>query len=333
MKKNFIILFTLISLISIKLFSEEIPLSIDSLKGGVPLNLKGKFRSPFANPEYGGPANVRVGFLLKSVSSYNIKEGKFNADFYISYTSDKPMPKNIVPHLTNGYLEDDEHLVVITDRSTFKLWKIHGTFYSNPDLSNYPFDTQELRIEIEENDAGIDQVIFEPDAKNTNLDADFFMPGWEVNYQSSRTLKHYYPDRFDYDDLYYPRYIFLLGIKRYGTNALFTVFVPAFVILFVSLSGIWLNYDDLGDRINLSAPMLAAAVLFHYTLVQELPATPYLTRADKLMCSVYIGLIINLLASWMYFFFDRKYYDIIFNYSKKIIPPLNLILYILGSLL
>lgn len=301
--------------------------------GGVPKSTSGKYRSPFSNPDFGQPAKVRIGFLLKSINSYSIKEGKFIADFYISYTSDKPMPSNIQPHLTNGFIEDDEHLITITDRPTFKLWKVHGTFYSNPDLRNYPFDTQELEIQIEENDAGIDQIIFFADSKNTNLDTDFFMPGWEVHYQESRTMKHYYPDRFDYDDLYYPRYVFRLGIKRYATNALFTVFFPAFVILFVSLSAVWLKVENIDTRINTSAPMLAAAVLFHYTIVQEIPATAYLTRADKVMLTVYIGLLLNLIASWCFFFFDEKHNEKIYKYGKIIVPPLNIVLFLLGSLL
>ena len=314
------------------LSAEEI-LNLPNIQIGVPIQNSGRFLSPFANPNYGEPAKVRVGFLLKSISSYSIKDAKFNADFYISYTSDKPMPSNIMPHLTNGYIEDNEHITIISNLPTFKLWKIHGTFYSNPDLRKYPFDTQELSIEIEEDDAGIDQIIFIADPKRTNMDVDFFMPGWEVNYLESRTVRHYYPDRFDNDDLYYPRYIFHLGIKRYASNALFTVYFPAFVIMFVSLSGIWLNKKHLDTRINSSAPMLASAVLFHYTIVQGLPPTAYLTGADKIMIAVYCGLMLNLMATWSFFFIDEKYHNRIYILGKYLAPPLNIILFLLGALL
>ena len=329
----YLLIFLIYSFPFFRLVCEDTPVISDLKSSGVPIHKAGKYLSPFANPDYGEPAKVRVGFLLKSISSYSIKEAKFFADFYISYTSDKPMPPNIVPHVTNGYIEDDEHVKIIADQPTFKLWKIHATFYSNPDLRQYPFDTQELEIEIEEDDAGIDQIIFIADPKNTNMDVDFFMPGWEVNYLESRTIRHYYPDRFDNDDLYYPRYIFRLGIKRYASNALFTVYFPAFVIMFVSLSGIWLDKAHLDTRINSSAPMLAAAVLFHYTIVQELPPTAYLTGADKIMIAVYCGLMLNLLATWCFFFFDEKYHYRIYILGKYTVPPLNAILFLLGALL
>ncbi|MCB1176350.1 MAG: hypothetical protein KDK36_02115, partial [Leptospiraceae bacterium] len=293
----------------------------------------GKFRSPFANPNFGEPAKVRVGFLLKSITAYDIKQGSFEADFYLTYTSDKPMPPNIDPHFTNGYLMDDDHKNQIADEPTFKMWKYHATFYSIPDLRDYPFDSQELEIGIEEDDVGIDQLVFIADKANTNLDSNFFMAGWDVLYQESRSLNHYYPDRFEYDDLYYPRYVFRLGVKKFATNALFTVYVPAFIIVLVSMSGILLKKEEVDTRINSSAPMLAAAVLFHFTLSQELPATAYLTRADKIMLGVYLGLMVNMFATWAFFLFDEKHADIIYYLGKRLVPPCNLILYGMGCLL
>jgi hypothetical protein len=159
------------------------------------------------------------------------------------------------------------------------------------------------------------------------------MPGWEVNYLESRTIRHYYPDRFDNDDLYYPRYIFRLGIKRYASNALFTVYFPAFVIMFVSLSGIWLDKAHLDTRINSSAPMLAAAVLFHYTIVQELPPTAYLTGADKIMIAVYCWSYVKSLSYMVFFFFDEKYHYRIYILGKYTVPPLKCSLFLLGALL
>ena len=300
---------------------------------GMPYNKEGRFKSPFANPNFGKPCKVNVGFMLKSITSYSIKEGKFYADFYLSYTSDKPMPGDIQPHFTNGMLEEDSHMAVIANEPTFKLWRVHAVFFHEADLRSYPFDSQELEIGIEEGDVGIDQINFIADKDHTNLDSDFVMPGWEVTHIESRILTHYYPDRFEHDDMYYPRYIFRLGISRFSNSALFTVFLPAFVIVLVSLSGIWLSGKQIDTRINASAPMLAAAVLFHYTLSQEIPATAYLTRADKLMMGVYLGLIVNLFATWAFFFFDSKHEEKIYQLGRKIVPPLNIILYILGSTL
>jgi hypothetical protein len=297
--------------------------------GGVPIHPEGAYRSPFANPKFGGPCNIRVGFLLNHIRNFDIKEGTYDAEFYLSYTSDKPMPP-MDPDFTNGKIDDKE---VVADTPTFKLYHFRGEFSSMPDLRNYPFDKQDLEIEIEENQNGNDQVNLIPDREHSNLDAGFDMPGWLVEDFEGRILNHHYPDRFDHDDLYYGRYHFILGIRRFATNAVFSVFVPAFVIVLISLIGLWLPRAELEVRSNASAPMLAAAVIFHFTLNQALPATPYLTRADKLMSGVYVALIINMVATWLWFLFDEKHEETIFKLGKYVVPPLTIAIMVLSSVL
>jgi hypothetical protein len=297
--------------------------------GGVPTHPEGRFRSPFANPSFGSTARVRVATLLTAVRNYDIKEGTFDADFYVSYTSDKPMPEMNLT-FTNG---KEESKTVIADKPTFKLIHYLGTFSSPVDLRAYPFDVQNLSIEIEDDRNGIDQVRLTHDVEHTNLDVGFEVPGWEVVSLDGRVMSHYYPDRFDHDDLYYSRYKLNLGIRRFATSAAFTVFVPAIVIVLISLSGLWLPRAELEVRSNASAPMLAAAVLFHFALMQELPATAYLTRADKVMLAVYVSLLLNMLATWAWFVFPEKYEETIFRWGRAIVPPITAIAMVAGSFL
>jgi hypothetical protein len=287
--------------------------------GGVPYHPEGRFRSPFADPKFGEPAQVRVGLLLGSVREYDIQKGTFNADLFLSLTSDKPMP-SLNPVLVNGKADVSEKLA---DRPTFKLYRFIGTFSTDVDLRDYPFDTQELAIEIEDDNSGVDAIRLIPSQEHTNLDVGFNVPGWETAYIEARVLNHYYPDRFDNDDLYYPRYVFRLGIKRFTTSAIFTVFVPAFVIVLISLTGLWLPREELEVRSNATVPMLAAAVLFHFALIQQLPATGYLTRADKLMLSVYVILGFHMLISWLWFVFDEKHTERIKMLGKWLGVPIT----------
>jgi hypothetical protein len=297
--------------------------------GGVPVHPTGRFRSPFGDPEAKAPVNVRVGLLLASVRQYDIKEGTFEADFFLSLTSDQPMPKMDL-EFANGR---EDHKSVLADLPTFKLFHYAANFFAPVDLRNYPFDTQKLVMEIEENTHGADAIRLIPEAEHSHLDDGFQVPGWEVAYIEARTLNHYYPDRFDGDDMYYPKYQFHLGIKRFATSAAFTVFVPAIVIVLISLSGLWLPRAELEVRSNASAPMLAAAVLFHFALMQALPATAYLTRADKVMLAVYASLMLNMMATWLWFIFHERHEEAIFRYGRMVVPPLTVALMLGGSFL
>jgi hypothetical protein len=301
---------------------DQIETAVLGPDGGVPIHVEGHYRSPFANPYFGEVATVRVGLVLNDIEQYDIMKGSFQADFYLSLTSDRPMPSMdlIFP---NGKADSKE---VIADRPTFKFYRFTGTFTKAPDLRTYPFDSQILEIGIEENTEGIDQIRLIPDQAHTNLEEGFDVIGWDVGYVEARTYSHNYPDRFDDDDLYYSRYVYRLGIDRYGTSAIFTVYVPAIVIVIISRMGIWVPQDEMEVRSNSQAPMLAAAVLFHFALMQQLPAVSYLTRADKLMIGVYISLLLGMLSTWCFFLVQEHHRDKVFIWARRIVPPVTVAL-------
>jgi hypothetical protein len=300
----------------------------DPAKGGVPIHKEGVYRSPFASPNK-PQVSAKVGFMLETVEEFDIKKGAFTAHFFVSLTSDRPMPP-IDLRPTNGKVEEKE---LLADLPTFKMWKMVGTFHIKPDLHAYPFDTQDLTIELEDDSNGQDVLRLRSDVDHTFLDSDFSVPGWDTAYVRARILTHYYPDRFENDDLYYSKYKFTLGVKRFATSAMFTVFMPALVIVMISLSGLWFPRDELEVRSNATTPMLAAAVLFHFALMQELPATAYLSRADKLMMAVYMCLFLHMLSSWIWFVFDEKHIEMLFKWAKYVCAPLTFIIMACGILL
>jgi hypothetical protein len=297
--------------------------------GGVPTHPGNPtYRSPFASPTPVAPVRVKVAMLLNSVDEYDVKTATFTADFFISFTSNVPMPAMNI-QFPNGKVDDKETLA---DKPTFKLLRIRGSFKSPPDLRKYPFDAQELKILVEDDQHGIDTLRFSVDKERTQLARGFRALGWQVNYVEARSISHSYPDRFEGDDLYYGRYVFTLGLERYATSAAFKVFVPAFVIVIISLLGMWVPPNEMEVRSNAGAPMLAGAVLFHFALMQELPATSYLTRADKLMMGVYICLLLGMLSTWFMFLVKEERMELVFRVARWVVPPLSGVVMVLACL-
>lgn len=295
--------------------------------GKVPIHREGPYKSPFAHPRFGGPATARVGMVIQDVREYNIQTGAFEAEFFLSLTSDKDMPNlNLV--FTNGHEID---LKVIGDTPTFKFFHVSGKFSSAIDLREYPFDTQSLNIEIEDQSAGVDQLLFVPDKSRTSLDEGFEVASFGVASIGAHSYRHAYPTRFDRDDLYMSRYKFELGLDRFATSAAFSVYVPAYIIVLISLIGLWVPADELEVRSNAGAPMLAAAVLFHYSLISALPATGYLTHADKLMLGVYISLLLNMLTTWAFLIVEEEHVEVWFKRFRAIVPPLTVLVMAVSS--
>jgi hypothetical protein len=290
--------------------------------GGVPSHPGATtYKSPFAAPGSPLPVKIKVGILLNSIDDYDIKTGLYTADFFLSLTSDVPMP-TIRLSFPNGKVETNE---LMADKPTFKLYRLGGDFKSPPNLRKYPFDSQELKIMVEDDFRGIDQVRFSVDKERTQLARGFRALGWQVAYLEARSTSQSYPDRFENDDLIYGRYTFTISLERYATSAAFTVFVPAFVIVLISLLGMWVPPGEMEVRSNAGAPMLAAAVLFHFALMQELPATSYLTRADKLMLGVYVSLALGMLSTWWMFLVEEHNQDKVFIVARIAVPVLTVI--------
>lgn len=298
--------------------------------GGVPHHPKGTtYRSPFAKPDAAVPLRVNVAMMLNSVDDYDVKSGKFSADFYLSLTSAEPMP-DLELQFANGVLDKK---TVLADRPTFKLYRMTGAFKSPADLRKYPFDAQDLRIVIEDDKRGTDQVRLVVDKERTTLARGFRAVGWQVSYVEARSLSVVHGDRFEGDDLYYGRYIFTLGLERFATSATFKVFVPAFVIVLISLLGMWVPPEEMEVRSNAGAPMLAGAVLFHYTLMQELPATSYFTRADKLMLGVYVSLVLGMVSTWWMFIVPEDHIRRVFRIARVVVPCITILVMALACTL
>jgi hypothetical protein len=295
--------------------------------GGVPRQPGGtQYRSPFAQANAGQAIRIKVGMLLNTVDDYDVKTGTFTADFFLSLTSQVSMP-TLNLSSPNGKLDSKE---VIADKPTFKLYRFVGQFKSPADLRKYPFDSQALKILLEDDIRGTDQLRFVVDKEHTQLGRGFRAVGWQVDYVEARSISQSYPDRFEGDDLYYGRYAFTLGLERFATSAAFKVFVPAFVIVIIALLGMWVPPDKMEVRSNAGAPMLAGAVLFHFALMQELPATSYLTRADKLMLGVYTSLAIGMISTWCMFLVKSENTMVVFRVSRIVVPIVTAIVMALG---
>jgi hypothetical protein len=297
--------------------------------GKVPIHREGPFKSPLAHPRFGGATNTKVGLVIREIRDFSIQTGGFEAEFFLSLTGDKELPP-VNPVFTNGH---EVTLTPLVDAPTFKLYQVSGKFTAEVDLRNYPFDKQALDIDFEDAKAGIDQIVFEPDANRTSLDSAFKLTGFGVASVTALAYKHKYPPRFDRDDLYVSRYRFIVNLERYATSAAFSVYVPAFIIVLISLMGMWVVPEELEVRSNAGAPMLAAAVLFHYSLVQELPATAYLTPADKLMLGVYLSLLLNMGSTWALLLGDEEWAMKVFTQARLWVPIATAVIMALACIL
>lgn len=198
----------------------------------------GKVRDPPGGPlskSAGAPAvrvtKAKVGLVIREIREFNIQTGGFEADFFLSLTGDKELP-NLNLAFTNGH---EVNVTPIADAPTFKLYSVTRKFTTEIDLRDYPFDDQVLQILMK-----IRRRAWTSSSSrrtrgaraSTRRSASRASAPQKV---SAVSYKHKYPQRFDRDDLYVSRYKFTTTVARFATSAALDVYVPALIIVLISL--------------------------------------------------------------------------------------------------
>jgi len=164
------------------------------------------------------------------------------------------------------------------------------TFSEQMELRSFPFDCQDFTIVIRES-SGTKKAVLLPEPRYASskhlkrseffkLDPtfsmmdewDFYSTMLEVADSSSgasrsKSVYHEITVRFK--------------MKRRWKVYIYNIIIYFMVITFLSLTCFALDYEDIGERLNLAVMIVLTLVAFQHTIFSKLPNIPYLTFMDK----------------------------------------------------
>jgi hypothetical protein len=226
------------------------------------------------------PLVIEVGVYVVGVSEFQLDNGIYNADFYLTMHCSRPCSAEEAGIDVMG-VSGSEGLNVelrIQEESYFE-YRVQAVLAHNKiDLSRFPFDTHSLRITIEAKFATADVVTFTEHATENGVDSDANLPGWDLQdtYSVQISEKPYYGA-----DLGYSRYTFTMTLNRVPVAALIRDILPALVILFISFLGTFM--PDRNSRIGLAGGILLAMLVHHLGVSGNIPAVAYPVYFDAFM--------------------------------------------------
>jgi hypothetical protein len=237
------------------------------------------------------PEQLTVGVYLLNIGKIDLQTGSYDLDFYFwlasasnsttDFTKQKPTfdfmnsmnakiePSRIEPH----YYEV----------------RVKGTFLKNMDFRNYPFDTQQVTVEVEGFET-VDKQVFVPDTIASGYDSLINVPGWNLGKTEQSVIVHQYPDQS------FSRYIFSFDIQRAALSAFLKTIFPVIIITTIAMLAFWMSPTNFPPRIGLAASTLLAAVAAHLAAASQLPPIGYLTLMDKVMIVAYALFLNNLVS-------------------------------------
>lgn len=237
------------------------------------------------------PERLTTGVYLLNMGKVDLQTGSYDLDFYfwlsampdstVDFTKQKPMFDFM--NSMNAKIEPSR-----TEPHYYEV-RVKGTFLKNMDFRNYPFDTQQVTVEVEGFET-VDKQVFVPDTIASGYDSLINVPGWNLGKTEQSVIVHQYPDQS------FSRYIFSFDIQRAALSAFLKTIFPVIIITTIAMLAFWMSPTNFPPRIGLAASTLLAAVAAHLAAASQLPPIGYLTLMDKVMIVAYALFLNNLVS-------------------------------------
>jgi hypothetical protein len=258
-----------------------------------------------APPAQKKPDVVRVGALINDIQQLELSTHSYNVDMYMWFRWKDPDrdPSNtfefmnafelwghILTHETGTpqRLPNGDYLKVVRNQ---------GKFNAKLPLGKYPFDTQNLLVEMEDTSADTSKVIYKPDRDPVALSPGVTLPGWDIGQPTMRVIDNTYATDFgDYSapDQTYSRVIIDVPVTRpAGTYAL-KLLLPMLLVALTAALSLAVHPRWVEGRVGIGITALLTLVALQLTSNATLPEVNYLLLLDKLYILSYIFVVLTL---------------------------------------
>jgi len=246
------------------------------------------------------------------VGNFDLTKGTFISDFYLVF---KWSDQNLSPsafEFINGRATSKEKIYESIENGSCEVWyRIQASLYMSPDFTNYPFDSQELPIIIEDGKNNISMLRYTALREIGGYENTVSVPGWKVEGFEFYIEEHTYP----WGEVY-SRAVFKLKLVREASATGAKLMLPPIIFCIVSGLSFFFKADKITHRIGLGTSTLISAVMFHLSQTTSLPPLPSLILIDKIMISVYVFLASSLLATTL-IYIDEEFWKHV-DYTKQV---------------
>lgn len=236
------------------------------------------------------PQELTAGVYIINIGKIDLQTGSYDLDFYFWISTSDPSVDFTKEKPRFDFMNAQR---ITVDQSTLEPnyyeVRVRGTFLKNMDFRNYPFDKQQVTVEVEGFET-VDKLVFVPDTAASGHDSLINVPGWNIGENESTILVHQYPDGA------YSRYMFSFVIERAALSSFLKTIFPVLIITTIAMLAFWMSPTNFSPRIGLAASTLLAAVAAHLNAANQIPPVGYLTLMDKVMLVVYALFLNNLLS-------------------------------------
>ena len=243
------------------------------------------------------PTRVRLGMRIRHIGTIDEQNGVYNAELTLLERWDvgglrpDPRPRNAGETFDIALDETRKD-----GDQCFREERYNGQFLTWFRLHRFPFDSQNLRVNLEDRVHTDAQIVYDTALWPNTISADAYreIGGWRIaDYPRVAFIKH---STFAFPQTSpHPTLILVeIPIKRQYLFYVTRYFLPLFLIVALAYCLFWIKPDDLGSAASIGITCVLAIITFQITQADHLPRVPYLTIADLVyvVCYAATGLAV-----------------------------------------
>lgn len=244
----------------------------------------------------------QIGVYLKSIYDLSPSDFSFGADFYIwSNSTDSAGLFRQLEIVNSKQLHENSFFQDIENNKFISYENCKVQLTHNWQLRNYPFDKQELKINIEAQNPR-DFMILTQERNSFQIANNINIPGWTITDYYVKEDLSYYPSDFGYQmmnltDRSFNKLSFTILIKRQSWGLYFKLFSGLYVAFLVSFLAFFVRPDFVDPRFGLSIGGLFASVANKYVVDANIPATIGFSFVDVAHFLTFITILVTLVIS------------------------------------
>lgn len=233
------------------------------------------------------PLEVHVELHVISFGNFDVNKGTYTMDFYLHLWHANATDLEVTRfEFINGRAASRELLGDEVENGTRHLWyRIQANLYTDPHFESYPYDTQVLRLDLEDAIHTADELRYVPSLGGNGLDPDVRVAGWHIDQASATVLEKEY--RFRDSSETYSRFSYEVHVSRPPFSATLRSFLPPLAFVLVASFSFFLDPAQPVPRLTLGTGMLISAVGFHLSQMVNLPGLSVVTPFDRFMIASY----------------------------------------------
>ena len=235
-------------------------------------------------------AEVEVGIWFVNVEKVDLAASSFKLDFYLWFRFD-PSQISLQEVKEFEFVNGAPTKYEILAEDGYLEYRIKGDFFKTFDFTKYPFEDQQLSLQIEHKTLDYTQLVYVPDLEESNIDEEANVAGWSITSFDVGAVEH------SYGNEPFSRFVSSVVLQRPLFSSIFKSVMPIAVITTIALLAFFVSPKNFAQRIGLGVTTLLSATAFHLSLLNGIPPTGYLTFADKMMIFVYALFLYNLSVS------------------------------------